>query len=301
MGLPNQSDNEEYSLPGELITFPLGKNLLPEAPKSKPAFSSITNLPPTSPSAPILICLLGDFRVYKEDKSVDIPGAKAEAFLCGLAIQHNFRIPRDIILESLWPEHPPSLAGQSLNSLVYNLHKSFGDALQGSSPVCYQDGYYFLNKEAGVGVDIAIFESIVQAGNQQLAYQNRAAAVEYYQQAIQIYRGDLCTDKEVNAKVERERLRAHFLTALSHVADFYFSIQEYTRCLEHTERILQVDPCREDAHRLAMCCYVRQGERAQALRQFRLCEFVLRAEFDAAPEPRTVQLYDLLRLSPESI
>jgi DNA-binding SARP family transcriptional activator len=301
MGQRMHSDDQDLSLPGELLTFPLGKDILPQAPNNTPALSHISNIPAPRSTSPILICLLGDFRVLKEEKAVDIPGAKAEAFLCGLALQHNFRIPRDIILESLWPEHPPSLAGQSLNSLVYSLHKTFGDVLQGNSPVCYQDGYYFLNKEAGVGVDIALFEMLVQAGNQQLAYHDRSAAVDNYLQAIQLYRGDLCTDKEVTAKVERERLRAHFLTVLAQIADYYFSLQDYIHCLRYTERLLQVDPCREDAHRLAMCCYVRQGERAQALRQFRLCEYVLRAEFDAAPEPRTIQLYDQVRLSPENI
>jgi hypothetical protein len=39
----------------------------------------------------------------------------------------------------------------------------------------------------------------------------------------------------------------------------------------------------------------------QALRQYRLCETVLRAEFDAAPELSTTALYDQLRQAPSSI
>ncbi|NTU64270.1 MAG: alpha/beta hydrolase, partial [Chloroflexi bacterium] len=69
----------------------------------------------------------------------------------------------------------------------------------------------------------------------------------------------------------------------------------------YASRLLTVDPCREDAHRLAMRCYARRGERAQALRQYQVCETVLRSEFDAVPEPATRQLFDQIRLSPASV
>ena len=44
---------------------------------------------------------------------------------------------------------------------------------------------------------------------------------------------------------------------------------------------------------------VRLGERAQALRQYRLCRDVLDIEFAAVPEPATEELYETVRLRPE--
>ena len=46
-----------------------------------------------------------------------------------------------------------------------------------------------------------------------------------------------------------------------------------------------LDHGREDVHRVVMRCYVRRGERAAALRHYQVCAHILRAEFDAAPEP----------------
>ena len=66
-------------------------------------------------------------------------------------------------------------------------------------------------------------------------------------------------------------------------------------------RLLDGDPCREDAHRLVMRCHVRRGERAQALRHYLLCQQILRAEFDAAPEPATDALFEQARLDPSTI
>jgi len=126
-------------------------------------------------------------------------------------------------------------------------------------------------------------------------------ATNFYMKAVQLYRGDLCTGTDGNAVVERERLRAHFLTVLARLADYHFSVSNYPRCLHYAEQLLQYDACREDAHRMVMRCYVRQGERAQALRQYLLCQNILRAEFDAAPESHTTLLYDQVRLHPDTV
>jgi hypothetical protein len=50
-----------------------------------------------------------------------------------------------------------------------------------------------------------------------------------------------------------------------------------------------------------MRCHVRRGERAQALRQYRLCESVLRSEFETDPEPATKALFEQIRLDPDSV
>ena len=43
------------------------------------------------------------------------------------------------------------------------------------------------------------------------------------------------------------------------------------------------------------------GERVQAMRQYLLCERLLRETFDAVPEPATRELYDRLRLYPAGV
>jgi DNA-binding SARP family transcriptional activator len=98
--------------------------------------------------------------------------------------------------------------------------------------------------------------------------------------------------------LERERLRAMCLTALARLADAHFELARYGQALHHAVRLLAVDPCREDAHRIAMRAYVRLGVRAQALRQYTLCQTILRDEFDAIPEPATEQLFRLIRTDP---
>jgi DNA-binding SARP family transcriptional activator len=77
--------------------------------------------------------------------------------------------------------------------------------------------------------------------------------------------------------------------------------EEYPAALAYALRLIACDPCREDAHRVVMRARVRQGERAQALRQYRLCERVLREEFDARPEALTTELFERIRVDPGSV
>nr|WP_232072642.1 bacterial transcriptional activator domain-containing protein [Phytohabitans flavus] len=123
-----------------------------------------------------------------------------------------------------------------------------------------------------------------------------AAAVTAYEQAIELYRGDLCPgDTDLSVLIERERLRGVYLNVLARLAEHHLLRAEYLRALYHGQRLLSRDPCREDGHRMVMVCHARLGQRAQAMSQYRLCREILRREFDAVPEPATEELFRQLR------
>jgi DNA-binding SARP family transcriptional activator len=251
---------------------------------------------------PILICVLGAFRVLKAGRPIHVRnGGKTQALLSNLSLCRGYCASRDTLLEALWPGSPEMLSRQSLNTLVHDLRLLLGGAIGGAAPVLYTDGYYRLNTEAGVGVDVACFDSLARDGERQVRSGSLAAAAVAYSQALRLYRGDLCVATDSHQVVQRERLRTLYLTLLEHLAEYYYSEGNYAACLRVTLDLLTNDPCREDGHRMAMRCYVRRGERAQALRQYQLCEAILRTEFDAKPEPATMALFHQARLDPGSI
>ena len=267
-----------------------------------PLDSYIPDLKTHPTDHPVLICLLGPFRLLKLGHPIAVGGGgKTEALLTHLALRPNRHTSRGDLLHLLWPDQDPSLAGQSLNSLVYALRKRLSDALGGASPILNTDGAYWLNTEAGVGTDIAVFDGLVRLGDQQARQGQTTAAAETYRRALDLYRGALDANGDLGALVERERLHVRHLTLLARLADHAFGRRDYPDALDYAWRLLALDPCREDAHRLVMQCYVRLGERAQALHQFRLCADLLRAEFDAAPEAATITLFDLIRQTPEHV
>jgi DNA-binding SARP family transcriptional activator len=138
-------------------------------------------------SWPILICLQGGFRLLKMGQSVMAPGgAKTEALLCALGTRYRERVPRDVLLSMLWPESDLALAAQSLNSLVHALHKRLSDALCGAPPALQTRCYYRLNIEAGVGVDVACFEALADAGDRQARMGDCTAAAASYAHAVRL-------------------------------------------------------------------------------------------------------------------
>ncbi len=228
-------------------------------------------------------------------------GGKAEELLCQLALRYDRPVPREYLLEALWPGTNPTLAGQSFNSLISILRKLCKDALAGAPPLLHAGKQYQLNLEAGVNVDVALFDQLAEAGERASRAGHVEEAVEAYRRALALYRGDLCLVPDAQAIIERERLRARYLTLLVRLASYEYEAGRYAASLRYGQRLLVLDPYREDAHRLVMRCYVQLGERAQALRQFRLCHQLLQAEFEAEPESATLHLFEQIRRDPTSL
>ena len=165
-------------------------------------------------------------------------------------------------------------------------------------PVVHEGEIYRLNFDAGVAVDVIAFDALARRGDQAWRAALYTVACEFYRRAAALYRGDLHACGEESAVVERERLRARYLVMLARLADAARRGGDYTSAIDHASLVLKYDAGREDAHRTLMACYAQLGQRVQAMRQYELCERILRKTFDAVPEPATRALYDRLRLSP---
>ena len=253
---------------------------------------------------PVWLGLLGSFRLLRHGQPVAVrSGGKTEALLAHLGLATVQGVPRQALLRVVWPESEVTLAGNALNNLVHTLRGLLADALGGASPVVQTAGYYRLNHEAGVAVDVCQFKALVAQGEWQARMGDLATAAALAERAVKLYRGDLSPGEGAGAHaiLERDRLRATCLALLMRLADYSFNRGEFGACLVYALQLLAYDPCREDAHRLVMRCHVRRGERAQALRHYRTAQAILRAEFEAEPEPATATLYEQIRLDPSAV
>ena len=252
-------------------------------------------------SAPVVVRMLGPFRLAKSGRDVTLrPGSKTESLIVELALLES-GASRDELTNSIWPGSHPDLAAHSLRSLVHALHEQFADVLGGAAPVVRADGRYRLNWTAGVATDVAVFESAIDEGDRARRRGDEAAAMGAYENAIELYGGDLCIGSDVRHLLQRERLRVRYLTLRAWLGESAFRTGDYRTALAHAEALLQSDPCREDAYRLSMRCHVRLGQRAQALRVYHICRSILESEFDALPEPETLLLYESIRVDPGAV
>lgn len=270
-----------------------------------PPTSSAT-LPPWSPPAPITIAILGAPRLIVHDRELPLRGGgKREALLLQLAMVHRNPIARGALLTALWPHDEPTVAGNALNTLTSELNKKSRQAIQdtqgkGQTLICCDEGSYRFNGDAGVGTDIEYFDRWCVEGLRRLHIGDVDRGLPLCHQALALYRGDVSGDG-LTALLERERLRSRLLDLLTALADYHVLQMAWHGALTYLHHLLNVEPCREDAHRQIMRCYVKLGYRGQALRQFQFCAQLLDQEFAAPPEPATVTLFDQIRMHPESV
>lgn len=250
---------------------------------------------PCQSSSPLTIALLGPPHLALRHQQIPIQGSKSEALLVQVAIFHRAPVARPFLLEQLWPADEPTLAGQALSSLTSGLNKLSRKVGNRVNILTYEHGYHGFNLAAGVSTDIEQFDRLRTRGLALLAQGDEPTGVQLCQQALALYRGDLCGDENIHTVIERERLHVAMLDLVSALADHAYQSGDLPQAMTYLQRILLHDPYREDIHRQLMCHYVQMGLRTRALHQYQLCERILAAEFDMAPDAATTQLYEQIR------
>lgn len=119
------------------------------------------------------------------------------------------------------------------------------------------------------------------------------------QDAIALYRGDLLADFYDDWILrERDHYRNLYLDLLLRITQLMRSLSKYARAIEYAERALQYDPANERAHQHLIFCYLANGDRGAALRQYEDCQRILQEELAVEPSPETTALYQWLRQAP---
>jgi DNA-binding SARP family transcriptional activator len=161
----------------------------------------------------------------------------------------------------------------------------------------YAEGGYRINPKLCVKTDVNRFEAALSTARDAEHAGDTQGALVAYQEAIGYYRGDFASDApyEQWTLLPRESLRIAYIDALDRLSGIQLGLGQLDDCIATGHRMLDVDHCREDAHRLLMRCYAGQGRVYQAIRQYEFCRRVLNATLQAEPGLQTTQLYRAVR------
>jgi len=248
--------------------------------------------------APALVVhLFGALRVTLNDVPVDgWPRGRGRSLFEYLLTHRDPWASREMLMEAFWPDSTPESARNSLNVAVHGLRRSLR-AAAAVPVVVLHAGTYRLHPEMQLWLDVEEFERHVGGGRELEAAGELPGAMAEYELAASLYQGDFLADDpyEEWPVLTRERLRLAYLDTLDRLSHLYFGHAQYAACANLCQRILERDPCREDAHRRLMRCYSRQGQPHVALRQYRACAEALEAELGVAPAPPTAELHERIR------
>ena len=255
-------------------------------------------LPTGAEASPTLtVHLLGTLRVTLNDVSVsEWPSGRGRSVFKYLLIHRNPWPSREMLMEAFWPNAAPESARNCLNVAVHGLRRALRAAAD--VPVVVLDGgTYRLHHDVRLWLDVEEFERHVGRWRELEDSGETTGATAEYELAASLYQGDFLADHpyEEWPVLTRERLRLAYLDTLGRLSHLYFSHAQYASCAVLCQRIIERDPCREDAHRRLMHCYSRQGQPYLALRLYWACVEALHDELGVEVSPATVDLHERIR------
>jgi TolB-like protein/DNA-binding SARP family transcriptional activator len=244
-----------------------------------------------SKGARLNVVLLGGFAVNGADGSpIALSGKKNQALLAYLAVNAGVRQSREHLAGLLWSDRFEDQARQSLRQAISRLRKDLGDET-GELLVSDADGIV-LERE-GLTVDADLFE--------QLAKDASTASLE---RAVGLYGGPFL--KELRQKdqafeewieIRRRYYEEMFASVLGTLSRLQAEQGHVAAAIASARRLIELDPTQEQGHRDLMRLLATDGQRAQALKQYRACADCLKKELGVEPEASTRKLYEEIRAS----
>jgi DNA-binding SARP family transcriptional activator len=240
--------------------------------------------------------LFGNVRIVCErDEQVEVtlrPGALS--LLAYLLLHRRYSHRREVLADVFWGEYDDSRARRCLSTALWRLRHDLEAAdLNANTLLSSRSGDEInLHLEDNCWLDVAIFEEGLKQGLASPPTLMDAENIQTLETVCKLYRGDLLDGfYEEWAIRERERLRLLYLNGLTSLMRHYQQQGTYDRSLTYGQRILNLDPLREEVHRAMMRLYALNGQRTLAMQQYEYCREVLMAEMGLAPMTETQVLY----------
>jgi len=270
------------------------------APLAEPAVIEIEVATPVVPR--VEVRLLGAFELSIDGRLVDRwRSRKARQLLAYLALTPGRPAARETLIETFWPDSDPARGANNLSIAVHHVRSRLGEGLgngDGSRGLFVEQGLYRLDGALEWRVDAVEFRDAVSRAKTEFAAGREAEGVAYLDAALAEYGGDFLESDLTEEWTGEPRLALGSLYewAVGRLIEFGAANGEWARVLQLGQTLVLRDAFDEAAHRWVVRAHAMLGNRAQAMRQYRLCEERLRAEFDVAPSEETRALLSELGL-----
>ena len=202
-------------------------------------------------------------------------------------------------MDLLWRGSDTARARHGLRNSLWAINSALG------KDVVAADGDFVgLSGQVECATDVDVFRTRVKSieATQIFSPQNREAMIEI----AALYRGDFLagfsagtdsTGFEEWRFQESESLRLDYARVLEMIVRSCGTFSEFETAIDYGRKWVDMDVLDERAHRSLMELYAWTGNRRAALRQYKLCEEILKKETQELPEETTRELYRAVKES----
>jgi two-component SAPR family response regulator len=242
---------------------------------------------------------LGQFQIYRGDSLIreeEWDRNQPKKMLKAIVSYGGHEIPKEILIDELWPEESPKAAEKNFKTTLQRLRKSLEPSIHedfSSSYVHLHDNVVSLDPEL-CQVDANLFLSLLKKADEIEKRGDKKGALPLYTEAMEIYRGDFLPEELYApwADKRREELRAKYIELLNKIAGLYERQGAFKKSIDCYKKALQADPLLEEPYQKLMTFYFSKGMNNEALRIYEDCKKVLKKELKTKPDSKTTAIYN---------
>lgn len=248
----------------------------------------------------IHISLFGSVQVRgRSGRMAELPTRRGSELFAFLVLEDGRAFDRLQLVDQFWSHLPEERGRRALSTELWRLGQTLravGMDTEKALPRGPGVGYV---GQPGTTVDVQILRTasrVIHGSDPAAADRAALAAVEA---GVAAYRGDLLETVYSDwCLLWREKLRAQHTEALQFLLEAAMAKQDWNAGLRHGRALLALDPLMEHVHRAVMRCHFHNGDRPLAMRQYALCEQLLREELNVEPMDETRRIQETILAVP---
>jgi DNA-binding SARP family transcriptional activator/predicted ATPase len=227
--------------------------------------------------------LLGGAEIRRDGQLLTRIGLRKARALLYYLVTTGQASSRIALAGLLWGDLPEANARRNLRKVLTRLRQHADDSLQITRHTVA------MRPDLEFQVDVSQFRKLTAP----------QTGVNEWRSAVTLYQGDFLDGFYVSNAPEfeywmlgqRALLRDKAVTCLQQIATYLTREGNDVEAISYTKRLLDLEPLREESHRLLMTLYARSGQAASALAQYETCRQILASELDIEPDSETQQLF----------
>jgi DNA-binding SARP family transcriptional activator len=218
----------------------------------------------------------------------------------------NKRIIQEDFFDILWIDKECDNPIKALQNLIYRLRLLLnyeGSNKDGQSIINYSQGCYSWNKEFHYWTDVDEFEELYKKAKIAEKNDDSVNAIELYQKALMLYKGDYLSEDSYNEWVTPVRNYYHriymdIIDKLVKLIKHYGSNQDIIKVCEEA---LMIEPFEESLHLLYIEALIEVGNMKQAQSQYEYITSMLYKEMGVKPSTELRNLYHQIKCNDDKI
>lgn len=220
-----------------------------------------------------------------------------------LLTQKGKSVPSGDLIDILWPNQENVNPEQALRTLIYRLRQVLQENST-SEPAMYitfSQGCYSWNASADYWLDAEEFEELCHKAGR-LEDEHPEEAVEVYQQAISLYKGEYLPEYSYNDWITpmRNYYRRLYLEAIVNLTDLLKKERHYAEIRKICEKSFLLEPFEEELHLRFLEALIEEGKYRQARAHYEYVTTIFYREMRVKPSNALMSLYRRIKMDDAS-